>query len=174
VATLGRSRHESGYGRRETLIDDCWAYLRFAGPVRRGDAFRQQCPSLRNHQNLAQRTGLRGVMTWAPASSSLPAASISPWIGRWPGRSRSGAPSRTSCVSLGGRRAVLPAPPLIGLFHGLLITKLRLQALYRDALRLFIYRGIACWPPGLHWRLGAHCRGIGGVQRARVADRNRG
>jgi ribose transport system permease protein len=120
--------------------------------------------SLRNHQNLAQRTGLRGVMTLgagiviiaggidlsmgsvvglgAVVFALLLEKQVSPWL----------------AVVL-----VLAGAPLIGLFHGLLITKLRLQPFIVTLCGLFIYRGIACWAT---WTPGGSARtvGIGGVQ----------
>lgn len=120
--------------------------------------------SLRNHQNLAQRTGLRGVMTLG-AGIVIIAGGIDLSMG--------------SVVGLGAVvlalllehhippwvavALVLAGAPLIGLFHGLLITKLRLQPFIVTLCGLFIYRGIACWAT---WTPGGSARtvGIGGVQ----------
>lgn len=120
--------------------------------------------SLRNHQNLAQRTGLRGVMTLG-AGIVIIAGGIDLSMG--------------SVVGLGAVvlalllerhvppwaavALVLAGSPLIGLFHGVLITKLRLQPFIVTLCGLFIYRGIACWAT---WTPGGSARtvGIGGVQ----------
>ncbi len=119
--------------------------------------------SLINHQNLAKRTGLRGVMTLgaglviiaggidlsmgsvvglaAVVLALLLEKHVSPWL----------------AVGI-----VLAGTPLIGLFHGLLITKLRLQPFIVTLCGLFIYRGLARWAT---WTEGGSSRtvGIGGV-----------
>jgi ribose transport system permease protein len=123
----------------------------------------QNAQSLINHQNLAKRTGLRGVMTLG-AGIVIIAGGIDLSIG--------------SVVGLGAvafalllekqinpwlaMGIVLAGAPLIGLFHGLLITKLRLQPFIVTLCGLFIYRGLARWAT---WTDAGSSRtvGIGGV-----------
>jgi ribose transport system permease protein len=119
--------------------------------------------SLRNHQNLANRTGLRGVMTLG-AGIVIISGGIDLSMG-----SVVGLGAVVLALLLEGHvppwvavAIVLAGSPLIGLFHGVLITKLRLQPFIVTLCGLFIYRGIACWAT---WTKGGSARtvGIGGV-----------
>jgi ribose transport system permease protein len=119
--------------------------------------------SLRNHQNLANRTGLRGVMTLG-AGIVIIAGGIDLSMGSVVGL---GAVVLALLLERGvwpwlAVGIVLAGSPLIGLFHGVLITKLRLQPFIVTLCGLFIYRGIACWAT---WTGGGSARtvGIGGV-----------
>jgi ribose transport system permease protein len=58
---------------------------------------------------------------------------------------------------------VLGLAPVIGLFHGLLVTKLRLQPFLVTLCGLFMYRGLARW---LSWTPGGSSRTIGIAQFA--------
>jgi ribose transport system permease protein len=123
----------------------------------------QNAQSLINHQNLAKRTGLRGVMTLG-AGIVIIAGGIDLSIG--------------SVVGLGAVvlalllekhvnpwlaiAIVLAGSLLIGVFHGVLITKLRLQSFIVTLCGLFIYRGLARWAT---WTESGSSRtvGIGGI-----------
>src|SRR5438128_1872181 len=100
--------------------------------------------SAENHVNLARRTGFFGVLTLG-AGLLIIAGGIDLSVGSVVG---------LSAVSLGlmlekrvppalAVTLVLTGSLFIGLFHGLLVTKLRLQPFIVTLCGLFIYRGIA-------------------------------
>ena len=117
--------------------------------------------SLVNHQNLAKRTGLPGVMTLV-AGVVIIAGGLDRSMGCVVGlpavilRCFWNAHIPWTAVAI-----VLVMTPLIGLFHGLLLLSC-VCSLHRDAVRLFIYRGLARWAT---WTEGVPSRtvGIGGV-----------
>jgi ribose transport system permease protein len=102
--------------------------------------------SKENHQNIAQRVGLYGILTLGVGVLIISGGidlSIGSVVGlgavtlalllekRWP-------PALAVAF-------VLALSPLIGLFHGILVTKLRLQPFIVTLCGLFIYRGLAQW-----------------------------
>jgi ribose transport system permease protein len=119
--------------------------------------------SLGNHQNLARRLGFWGVLTLG-AGVVIITSGIDLSIGAVVG---------LSAVSLGmllEKRVpasvaipiVLGGAMLIGLFQGLLITRLRLQPFIVTLCGLFIFRGMAQWVTLLDYRvLDARLRELG-------------
>jgi ribose transport system permease protein len=113
--------------------------------------------SIENHQNLARRTGFFGILTIG-AGLLIIAGGIDLSIGSVVGLTavslallleKQVAP----VVAIG---VVLAGAVLIGLFHGLLVTKLGLQPFIVTLCGLFIYRGLAQLAPVLDVRaLGA-------------------
>jgi ribose transport system permease protein len=114
-----------------------YALIRASSPAAR---------SVENHQNLAMRLGLYGVMTLG-AGILIISGGIDLSIGSVVG---------LAAVSLGillnmrwhpalAVTTVLAGAVLIGLFHGVLVTKLRLQPFIVTLCGLFIYRGMAYW-----------------------------
>ncbi len=113
--------------------------------------------SIENHQNLARRTGFFGILTLG-AGLLIIAGGIDLSIGSVVGL------SAVSLALLLEKRVapgvaigvVLAGAVLIGLFHGLLVTKLGLQPFIVTLCGLFIYRGLAQLAPVLDVRaLGA-------------------
>ena len=109
--------------------------------------------SIENHQNLARRTGFFGILTLG-AGLLIISGGIDLSIGSVVGLSavslallleKRVAPGVAIALVLGG--AVL-----IGLFHGLLVTKLGLQPFIVTLCGLFIYRGLAQLAPVLDVR----------------------
>lgn len=112
-------------------------------------AFYPAARSALNHQNLAQRLGFYGVLTLG-AGLLIVSGGIDLSIGSVVGLSAvslalllekgplAGTPSAAVLV-------VLLGAGLIGLGHGLLVTKLRLQPFLVTLCGLFIYRGLAQW-----------------------------
>jgi ribose transport system permease protein len=102
--------------------------------------------SRENHQNIAQRIGLYGVLTLGVGVLII-SGGIDLSIGSVVGLS-----AVTLALLLEKRwhpaaavAIVLAGAPFIGLFHGLLVTKLRLQPFIVTLCGLFIYRGLAQW-----------------------------
>jgi ribose transport system permease protein len=102
--------------------------------------------SKENHQNIAQRIGLYGVLTLG-AGVLIISGGIDLSIGSVVGLSAVALAlllekrfSPAVAVAL-----VLAGAPLIGLFHGILVTKLHLQPFIVTLCGLFIYRGLAQW-----------------------------
>lgn len=102
--------------------------------------------SLENHQNLARRTGSFGILTLG-AGILIIAGGIDLSIGSVVGLSavifallleKQTDPVLAMLIVLGVGVA-------IGLFHGLLVTRLRLQPFIVTLCGLFIYRGLAQW-----------------------------
>ncbi len=102
--------------------------------------------TVQNHQNLAMRLGLYGVMTLG-AGILIISGGIDLSIGSVVG---------LSAISLGlllnmhwppalAVVTVLFGGVLIGLFHGVLVTRLKLQPFIVTLCGLFIYRGLAYW-----------------------------
>jgi ribose transport system permease protein len=102
--------------------------------------------TLQNHQNLGMRLGLYGVMTIGVGTLII-SGGIDLSIG---------SVVALSAVSLGlllNNRVpdglavvlVLLIAAVIGVFHGLLVTRLRLQPFIVTLCGLFIYRGLAYW-----------------------------
>jgi ribose transport system permease protein len=113
--------------------------------------------SIENHQNLARRTGFFGILTLG-AGLLIISGGIDLSIGSVVGL------SAVSLALLLEKRVapgvaigvVLVGAVLIGLFHGLLVTKLGLQPFIVTLCGLFIYRGLAQLAPVLDVRaLGA-------------------
>jgi ribose transport system permease protein len=123
--------------------------------------------SLQNHQNLGQRLGFYGILTLG-AGLLIISGGIDLSIGSVVGL---GAVSFALLLEKGplvGKPwlavlAVLSGAGLIGLAHGLLVTKVRLQPFLVTLCGLFIYRGLAQWatttPGGT-----ARNVGIGGLE----------
>jgi ribose transport system permease protein len=102
--------------------------------------------SRENHQNVAQRIGLYGVLTLG-VGVLIVSGGIDLSIGSVVGL---GAVSlalllEKRCSPTLAIAIVLAGAPLIGLFHGILVTKLRLQPFIVTLCGLFIYRGLAQW-----------------------------
>lgn len=108
--------------------------------------------SAENHINLARRTGFFGVLTLG-AGLLIIAGGIDLSVGSVVG---------LSAISLGlllekrlpptlAIPIVLSGSVAIGLFHGLLVTKLRLQPFIVTLCGLFIYRGLAQLAPILNF-----------------------
>jgi ribose transport system permease protein len=102
--------------------------------------------SKENHQNVAQRIGLYGVLTIG-AGVLIISGGIDLSIGSVVGL---GAVClalllEKRCSPALAVALVLAGAPLIGLFHGILVTKLRLQPFIVTLCGLFIYRGLAQW-----------------------------
>jgi ribose transport system permease protein len=102
--------------------------------------------TLQNHQNLGMRLALYGVMTIGVGTLII-SGGIDLSIG---------SVVALSAVSLGlllNRRVpdglavatVLLVAAVIGVFHGVLVTRLRLQPFIVTLCGLFIYRGVAYW-----------------------------
>jgi ribose transport system permease protein len=102
--------------------------------------------SVENHQNLARRMGTWGVLT-VGAGLLIISGGIDLSIGSVVG---------LAAVSLGlllekrvspvpAVAAVLAGAAVVGLFHGILVTKLRLQPFIVTLCGLFIFRGLAQW-----------------------------
>ncbi len=124
--------------------------------------------SLENQQNIAQRMGFFGVLTLG-AGILILSGGIDLSIG--------------SVVGLGAvalalllERRVAPAVavglvlllgPVIGLAHGFLVTKLRLQPFIVTLCGLFIYRGLARWAT---WTPQGSSRAVGIGGRPDLAD----
>jgi ribose transport system permease protein len=109
--------------------------------------------SAENHRNLARRIGSWGVLTLG-AGVVIITGGIDLSIGSVVG---------LAAVSLGlllEKRVppavavgwVLAGACLIGLFHGILVTKLRLQPFIVTLCGLFIYRGLAQWATLIDYR----------------------
>lgn len=123
--------------------------------------------SVLNHQNLAQRLGFYGILTLG-AGLLIISRGIDLSIGSVVGL------SAVSLALLFEKPTfqswpvvpvllVLAGAALIGLFHGLLVTKLGLQPFLVTLCGFFIYRGLAQW--ATRTPLGsARDVGIGGVQ----------
>lgn len=102
--------------------------------------------TLGNHQNIAQRLALYGVLTLG-AGMLIISGGIDLSIGSVFGLAgvglgvllNSGVPPALAVL------AVLVVTAGIGLFHGLLVTRLRLQPFIVTLCGLFIYRGLAYW-----------------------------
>jgi ribose transport system permease protein len=101
--------------------------------------------SLGNHLDLARRLGFYGVLTIGVGVLII-AGGIDLSIGSLVGLSAVtfGVLVQRGFLPAGAAAlAVVAAAPVIGLFHGLLVTKLRLQPFLVTLCGLFIYRGIA-------------------------------
>ena len=102
--------------------------------------------SLENHRNLAQRIGAEGILALG-AGLLILAGGIDLSIGAVVGLA---AVSFAILMERGfgavaSSLIILACAPLIGLFHGILVTKLRLQPFLVTLCGLFIYRGLARW-----------------------------
>ena len=102
--------------------------------------------SLENHRNLGQRIGAEGILALG-AGLLIIAGGIDLSIGAVVGLS---AVSFAILMErgfgpVGSSLIILACAPLIGLFHGLLVTKLGLQPFLVTLCGLFIYRGLARW-----------------------------
>jgi ribose transport system permease protein len=102
--------------------------------------------SLANHKDLAQQMGFYGILTLG-AGILIISGGIDLSIGSVVGLS-------AVCFALLLEKNFNPylaagltllLGPIIGLFHGLLVTKLRLQPFLVTLCGLFIYRGLARW-----------------------------
>lgn len=105
--------------------------------------------SVQNHQNLAQRLGFYGILTLG-AGVLIISGGIDLSIGSVVGL---GMVSLALLLEKGplankpwlAALVVLAGAGMIGLAHGLLVTKLRLQPFLVTLCGLFIYRGLAQW-----------------------------
>src|SRR5438876_5883427 len=103
-----------------------------------------QARSADNHINLARTLGFYGVLTLGVGTLIL-AGGIDLSIGSLVGlgavafglMAHRGVPAAVAAL------IVVAASPVFGLFHGLMVTKLRLQPFLVTLCGLFIYRGIA-------------------------------
>jgi ribose transport system permease protein len=101
--------------------------------------------TLGNHLDLARRLGFYGVLTLGVGVLII-AGGIDLSIGSLVGLSAVafGVLVQRGFLPAGlAALAVVGAAPVVGLFHGLLVTKLRLQPFLVTLCGLFIYRGIA-------------------------------
>ncbi len=113
----------------------------------------QDAASLENHQNILRRTGFFGILTLG-AGVLIISGGIDLSIG-----SVVGLGAVTLALLLERRVApgvavavVLAGAVVIGLFHGLLVTRLRLQPFIVTLCGLFIYRGLAQLAPVINFR----------------------
>jgi ribose transport system permease protein len=100
--------------------------------------------SLDNHQVLARRLGFYGVLT-VGVGVLIVAGGIDLSIGSLVGLSAVafGMLLRSEWHPIAAAALVVGATSLVGLFHGLLIAKLRLQPFLVTLCGLFMYRGLA-------------------------------
>src|SRR5438105_12829144 len=101
--------------------------------------------SVDNHIDLARRLGFYGVLTLGVGVLII-AGGIDLSIGSLVGLSAVafGVLVQRGVLPAGlAALAVVAAAPVVGLFHGLLVTKLKLQPFLVTLCGLFIYRGIA-------------------------------
>jgi ribose transport system permease protein len=100
--------------------------------------------SVDNHLDLARRLGFYGVLTLGVGVLII-SGGIDLSIGSLVGLSAVafGVMVQRGVPALGSALVVMAAAPLVGLFHGLLVTKLKLQPFLVTLCGLFIYRGIA-------------------------------
>jgi ribose transport system permease protein len=124
--------------------------------------------SLENQQNIAQRMGFFGVLTLG-AGILILSGGIDLSIG-----SVVGLGAVTLALLLERHLApalavglVLLLGPVIGLAHGLLVTKLRLQPFIVTLCGLFVYRGLARWAT---WTPQGSSRAVGIGGRPDLAD----
>ncbi len=103
--------------------------------------------SIRNHQNLAERVGMYGILTLA-AGLVIVTGNIDLSIG-----STVGLCATSLCILLMDWGVSLPAAlgivlaqgVVIGLINGILVTYLRVQAFVVTLCGMFVYRGLARW-----------------------------
>jgi ribose transport system permease protein len=117
--------------------------------------------SAENHANLARRIGTEGVLALGAAVVII-TGGIDLSIGSVVGLSAIvfGLLVQADWNPLLAAALVLAGVPLLGLLHGLLITKLALQPFLVTLCGLFIYRGLARWAT---WREGtSRDVGLGG------------
>lgn len=109
--------------------------------------------SLNNQRNLAQRVGQAGFLTLG-AGILILSGGLDLSIGSVVGLSAVSLAllleARTPPVL--AISVVLAGSVLIGLAHGLLVTKLRLQPFIVTLCGLFIYRGLAQWVVMIRWK----------------------
>jgi ribose/xylose/arabinose/galactoside ABC-type transport system permease subunit len=98
------------------------------------------------HENIARRVGTEGILALGVAVVII-TGGIDLSIGSVVGLSAVcfGLLVQNNVHPLLAAALVLACAPLIGLVHGLLITKLRLQPFLVTLCGLFIYRGLARW-----------------------------
>ena len=104
----------------------------------------QTARSVENHRDLAERLGFYGLLTLGVGVLII-AGGIDLSIGSLVGLSAVafGVMVQNRVPAVWAALAVVAASSLVGLFHGLLVTKLRLQPFLVTLCGLFIYRGIA-------------------------------
>src|SRR4051812_31555079 len=102
--------------------------------------------SMANHQALARRLGFYGVVTLG-VGVLIVAGGIDLSIGSLVGLGAVafGLLLERGMSPLPAALVVVGAAPLVGLAHGLLVTRLRLQPFLVTLCGLFIYRGLARW-----------------------------
>jgi ribose transport system permease protein len=102
--------------------------------------------NLGNHEDLAERLGYYGVLTLGVGVLIVSGGidlSIGSLVGL--GAVSFGLLLEKQWSPVSAALAILGGSALIGLFHGLLITKLNLQPFLVTLCGLFIYRGLARW-----------------------------
>jgi ribose transport system permease protein len=121
--------------------------------------------SLEAQQNLARRVSFYGVLTLGAALVII-TGGIDLSMGSVVGLSAVcfALLLRRGISPVGAAAIVLACSPIIGLIHGLLITKLRLQPFLVTLCGLLIYRGLARWAT---WERGtSQSVGLGGLDSA--------
>jgi ribose transport system permease protein len=106
--------------------------------------------SLRNHYNLGERIGMFGIISLA-AGLLIITGGIDLSMGSVVGLTATLLAMlmvKYNWAPLAAMIAVVLLGALIGLIHGLLVTKLRVQAFVVTLCGLFIYRGAARWIAG--------------------------
>jgi ribose transport system permease protein len=131
--------------------------------------------SLENHQTLARRLGFYGVLTLG-VGVLIVAGGIDLSIGSLVGLAAVafGMLLEAKLTPVLAATLVVGAATLVGLFHGLLVAKLRLQPFLVTLCGLFMYRGLARKLSSGAIALPSELPGVGWLRGALVSDKTLG
>jgi ribose transport system permease protein len=131
--------------------------------------------SLDNHQVLARRLGFYGVLTLG-VGVLIVAGGIDLSIGSLVGLAAVafGILLKQEVPPIAAAALIVGAATLIGLFHGLLVAKLRLQPFLVTLCGLFMYRGLARWLSSSAIDLPSDLPGVAWLRAFLVSDKTLG